>query len=74
MWLRPATRVSRLAVSGERRTQSRTSSGRPERSRFATGYPVTGQGENRPMRSTTLGVKARAKAIQPCGWPVAELS
>ena len=30
----------RLAVSGEWRTQSRTSSGTPERSRFATGKPV----------------------------------
>ena len=26
------------------------------------------------MRSTTAGVKARAKAIQPCGWPVPVLS
>ena len=26
------------------------------------------------MRSTTVGVKARANAIQPCGWPVPVLS
>ena len=26
------------------------------------------------MRSTTVGVNARAKAIQPCGWPVPVLS
>ncbi len=37
MCVRPATRVSRLAESGEARTHSRTSSGTPERSRLATG-------------------------------------
>ena len=64
----------RFDVSGEVRTHSRTFSGRPERSSVATGKPMTGQGEKRPMRVTTSGVNARAKAIQPWGWPAPVLS